>query len=79
MLEINEYFEGKVKSIGFRSENGPVSSGVMAVGAYTFSTSQHELMKVIHGELLAKLPDSDEFKACELQVSTPTAYLCYYS
>ena len=93
MLEINEYFEGKVKSIGFRSENGPVSSGVMAVGAYTFSTSQHELMKVIHGELVAKLPHSDQFKvypagtgfevpansSFELQVSTPTAYLCYYS
>lgn len=93
MLVINEYFEGKVKSIGFQSENGSVSSGVMAVGEYTFSTSQHELMKVIHGELVAKLPHSDQFKAYpagtefevpanssfELQVATPTAYLCYYS
>lgn len=93
MLAINEYFEGRVKSIGFQSENGSVSSGVMAVGDYTFNTSQHELMKVIHGELVVKLPHSSEFKAYpagtefevpakssfELKVATPTAYLCYYS
>lgn len=93
MLNVNEYFEGKVKSIGFESANGKVSSGVMVPGEYTFGTSQHEVMKVVHGELVVKLPGSDEFvpypagaqfevpanSSFDLQVAVPTAYLCYYS
>ena len=40
MLKNNEYFDGKVKSIGFDSEStGAASVGVMAVGEYTFGTA----------------------------------------
>lgn len=93
MLNVNEYFDGNVKSIGFDSANGAVSSGVMAPGEYTFGTSQHEVMKVVHGELVVKLPGSADFQAFpagtqfevaanqsfDLKVATATAYLCYYS
>lgn len=92
MLKVNEYFDGKVKSIAIESANGPVTSGVMAVGEYTFGTSQSEVMKVTHGELVVKLPGSDEFQSYpagtqfsvpanasfDLKVAVETAYLCYY-
>ncbi|MGQ7186757.1 pyrimidine/purine nucleoside phosphorylase, partial [Escherichia sp. HC-CC] len=39
MLQSNEYFSGKVKSIGFSSSStGRASVGVMVEGEYTFST-----------------------------------------
>jgi len=47
MLKVNEYFEGKVKSIGFSSASvGAASVGVMAEGEYTFGTAQPEEMMV---------------------------------
>ncbi|RAU19013.1 hypothetical protein DN062_05965 [Nitrincola tibetensis] len=93
MLSVNQYFDGNVMSIGFSSNEGPVTSGVMAPGEYTFGTSQDELMKVVHGELVVKLPGSDSWQAFpagtefsvaanqsfDLKVATATAYLCYYS
>ena len=45
MLQSNEYFDGKVKSIGFTSSStGRASVGVMAEGEYTFGTAQPEEM-----------------------------------
>ncbi|RTE67226.1 pyrimidine/purine nucleoside phosphorylase [Amphritea opalescens] len=93
MLTVNEYFDGAVKSIGFENTEGKVTSGVMAAGEYEFGTSENELMKVISGELLVKLPNSDEWQSFpsgtefrvaanqtfQLQVTQPTAYLCVYS
>ncbi|MGI9279192.1 MAG: pyrimidine/purine nucleoside phosphorylase [Endozoicomonas sp.] len=92
MLEINEYFEGQVKSIAFKGEQLPSSVGVMAPGEYEFGTSQKETMTVISGALTVKLPDSDiwkTFRASEhfiveanktfqLKVASDTAYLCTY-
>ena len=43
MLQSNEYFSGKVKSIGFSSSStGRASVGVMVEGEYTFSTAEPE-------------------------------------
>ncbi len=92
MLNVNEYFEGKVKSIGFENSEGKVTSGVMAPGEYEFGTSEDELMKVVSGELIVKLPGSDEFQSFptgtefkvaanqsfQLKVEQATAYLCFY-
>ncbi len=92
MLKINEYFDGKVKSIGFENRDGRVTAGVMAAGDYEFGTSENELMKVTSGELLVKLPGSEtfesfpagsEFKVAanqtfQLQVKEATAYICIY-
>ncbi|EKN3316367.1 DUF1255 family protein, partial [Yersinia enterocolitica] len=45
MLKFNEYFTGKVKSIGFDSDSiGQASVGVMEKGEYTFSTAKPEEM-----------------------------------
>lgn len=92
MLNVNEYFEGKVKSIAFQSSTLPATVGVMKAGEYTFGTSQKEYMTVVSGELIVKLPGSDAFVSFEegatfiveanqsfdLQVPVDTAYLCKY-
>lgn len=92
MLTVNSYFDDQVKSIGFEGTDGRVSSGVMNPGEYTFGTNEAEVMKVTHGELIVKLPGSDEFvsypagsqfsvpanSSFDLQVPVATAYICYY-
>ena len=92
MLNVNEYFEGNVKSISFQGEPLASSVGVMAPGEYEFGTSQNEVMTVISGELVVSLPGSDDFQAYpagssfevpanekfKLKVATETAYLCTY-
>ncbi|GGK64318.1 pyrimidine/purine nucleoside phosphorylase [Amphritea balenae] len=93
MLTVNEYFDGAVKSIAFENSEGKVTSGVMAAGDYEFGTSEDELMKVVSGELVVKLPGSDEWQSFvagtefnvaanqkfQVKVAQPAAYLCYYS
>lgn len=92
MLNVNEYFEGNVKSIGFRGNPLASSVGVMAPGEYEFGTSQLEVMTVIAGELVVSLPGTEDFTAYpagssftvaanqkfQLKVATETAYLCTY-
>ena len=56
MLEVNEYFEGHVKSIALQTATLPATVGVMAVGEYTFGTSERETMRVVSGALTVRLP-----------------------
>ena len=63
MLQSNEYFSGKVKSIGFSSSStGRASVGVMVEGEYTFSTAEPEEMTVISGALNVLLPDATDWQ-----------------
>jgi len=92
MFKVNEYFDGKVKSIGFKTSTLPATVGVMAPGTYQFDTSKKETMTVVSGELVVKLPGETEFKSYpagqsfiveagqvfDLQVAVDTAYLCTY-
>ena len=92
MLEVNEYFDGNVKSIAFQTETLPATVGVMAAGEYEFGTSQRETMTVVSGELVVKLPGEDDFQSYpagssfvveanqsfQLKVASATAYLCTY-
>ena len=92
MMNVNEYFDGKVKSIGFENDEGRATAGVMATGEYEFGTSENELMKIVSGELQAILPGSDvpqtyrggdQFavdanQKFQVKVVQPTAYLCFY-
>ncbi len=91
-MKVNEYFDGKVKSIGFENSDGRITAGVMAPGQYEFGTSENERMKVVSGELSVKLPGKAEFQSFpegtefkvsanekfQLKVAEATAYLCYY-
>ncbi|MCG8671336.1 MAG: pyrimidine/purine nucleoside phosphorylase [Pseudomonadales bacterium] len=92
MFDVNEYFEGKVKSIAFQTETLPATVGVMAPGEYEFGTSQKEVMTVVSGALTVKLPGNDNWntysagdsftveanQSFQLQVAVDTAYLCTY-
>ncbi len=92
MLDTNEYFEGKVKSIGFKTAMLPATVGVMEVGEYEFGTSQKETMTVVSGALIVKLPGTTDWKTFnqgdsfiieanekfQLKVEIATAYLCTY-
>ncbi len=92
MLDTNEYFEGKVKSIAFKNSDLDSTVGVMAIGEYTFSTSKKETMTVVSGALTVNLPGSAEWQTFEaqqsfiveagasfdLRVEVETAYLCTY-
>lgn len=92
MFEVNEYFDGKVKSIAFDTDTLPATMGVMAVGDYEFGTNQFETMTVVSGALTVQLPGSEEWQTFgqneqftieadqrfNVQVKSNTAYLCTY-
>lgn len=92
MFDVNEYFDGNVKSIGFQTATLPATVGVMAPGEYEFGTSQKEVMTVVSGCLTVMLPGASEWKdyqageaftveanqKFQLQVAIETAYLCTY-
>ena len=92
MFKVNEYFDGTVKSIAFTSAEGPATVGGMAPGEYEFGTAKREIMHVVSGALIVKLPGSDNWETFtagsqfnvpadskfQLQVKVDTAYLCEY-
>ncbi|MFL1800898.1 pyrimidine/purine nucleoside phosphorylase [Plesiomonas shigelloides] len=92
MLEVNDYFAGQVKSIGFQDGEHRATVGVMAPGEYRFNTGAPEVMVVLRGALTVRLPGSDVWQtfaagsefhvpgdsAFDLQVAQDTAYLCQF-
>jgi len=92
MFKVNEYFEGKVKSLAFSTASGPATVGVMAPGEYEFGTGKKEIMTVVSGKLTVKLPGETAWKdfpkgstftvapdsKFQLKVAEDTAYLCLY-
>jgi hypothetical protein len=92
MFKVNEYYDGKVKSISFDTQEAPATIGVMAPGDYEFGTSTTEYMTVTSGCLVVKIPGSEGWKEYtrgqtfivpannkfQVRVNTETAYLCLY-
>lgn len=92
MFNTNEYFDGKVKSIGFETSEGKATIGVMAAGEYEFGTATVEYMTVTSGKLAVMLPESEEWKdfgpnetfkvesgvKFQVKAEEPTSYLCLY-
>jgi purine/pyrimidine-nucleoside phosphorylase len=56
MINVNEYFDGKVKSLGFKNSEGKLSAGVLKKGTYEFSTSTKEWMTLTSGKWELSLP-----------------------
>ncbi|MFD2176937.1 pyrimidine/purine nucleoside phosphorylase [Veronia pacifica] len=91
-MNVNEYFDGKVKSIGFETSGQRSSVGVMTPGEYRFDTAAPEKMTVVAGEMVVKLPGNIEWQtfsagdsfdvpgtsAFDIKVSDSVAYLCDY-
>ncbi|MDX2188354.1 MAG: pyrimidine/purine nucleoside phosphorylase [Bacteroidota bacterium] len=92
MIQINEYFNGNVKSLVINGAAGKETVGVMAPGEYEFSTSQKEVILVISGALVVKLPTEstwnvfekgDSFEVAanqkfQLKIYVDSSYLCQY-
>lgn len=92
MFNVNEYFDGRVKSIAFAGDDRPATVGVMAAGEYTFGTSQREEMRVISGALTVRLPGAEDWQtftagmsfelaanvSFDVKVERESAYLCLY-
>lgn len=92
MLKVNEYFDGKVKSIALDNAEGTSTVGVMDIGEYEFGTSTVEYMTVVSGALKVLLPGEADWHVYakgetfivpkdakfQLVVSEITAYHCLY-
>ncbi|MCX6272895.1 MAG: pyrimidine/purine nucleoside phosphorylase [Bacteroidetes bacterium] len=92
MLKVNEYFDGRVKSIALENGEGKATIGVMAPGEYEFGTSTKEYMTVVSGKLTVLLPGDTEWKEYtanqtfvvpkdsrfQLKVLESSAYKCLY-
>ncbi|MFN0048683.1 MAG: pyrimidine/purine nucleoside phosphorylase [Cytophagales bacterium] len=92
MITVNEYFGGKVKSLVVNGVAGKETVGVMIPGEYEFGTTQKEIMSVVTGALVVKLPGSEGFEVFyagdrfevaanvkfQLKVYVDSAYLCQY-
>ena len=92
MINVNEYFGGQVKSLGYTTTEGKSTVGVIAPGSYEFGTSMHEIMAVLEGELKVLLPGTENWEtfasgskfevpantSFKVEATTPTAYLCQY-
>ena len=92
MFDVNEYFDGKVKSLAFSDNNDKATVGVMAAGDYEFGTNSIEHMTLITGKMSVKLPDEDNWRDIAInetfivaantsflvKISCDSAYLCLY-
>ena len=92
MIQVNEYFGGKVKSFTVNSLDGKKTVGVMQPGEYEFNTQTKETMTVISGSLSVFLAEYNEWEdfgagasfdvpaqsAFKVKVEEDTAYLCEY-
>lgn len=91
MVKVNEYFDGKVKSLAMVCENALATVGVMEPGKYEFATTSEEVMQIIEGSMLVSIPEhgiqkynkGQSFKVPAnirflVEVERDTAYICYY-
>jgi len=92
MLNVNEYFNGAVKSIALNNNEGDSTVGVMEPGEYEFGTTRVEYMNVVSGALTVLLPNETEWKTYskgevfridkdqkfQVKVAEQTVYLCIY-
>lgn len=92
MFKVNEYFDGKVKSIAYTAGDCPATIGVMKAGEYEFGTSTIEYMTVTSGEMQVLLPGETEWKKYgefetfivpkdvkfKVKMTQDTSYRCLY-
>ncbi len=91
MIKLNEYFEGKVKSLGAESREGRFTAGIMLPGEYVFNTDQEEHITITVGALNLRIPGKEWKKVSvrenivvpagisfELRIDETTSYVCFY-
>jgi len=91
VIKVNEYIEGKVKSLEAELKGERFTAGVMLPGQYRFTTDQEEHITVTLGELNIRLPREEWRKfsrgetvivpprvTFDLQIDEPVSYICLY-
>ena len=91
MINVNEYFEGKIKSLGFELHGTPYTAGVILPGEYAIDTQKEEHITVTVGEFEIRPPNSDWKTAqigdttvipanatFDVRVIEPVSYICVY-
>jgi purine/pyrimidine-nucleoside phosphorylase len=91
MINVNEYFNGNVKSLAAANNNGNATVGVIAPGQYEFGTGSVEIMTVVWGTFKAQLPGGEwityakgeSFRVekgvtFKVEATDTMAYLCQY-
>ena len=92
MFAVNEYFDGKVKSLAFKAGEDKATVGVMAVGEYEFGTNCIEHMTLVSGDMSVILPGESEWRVIavnemfiveanvsfKVKIGIESAYLCLY-
>ncbi len=92
MIKSNEYFDGNVKSLGYQTEVGSSTVGVMQPGEYEFSTGSPEIMTVIEGAMDVLLKGETDWETYEkgqsfdvpanstfkVKMEVQTSYLCQF-
>lgn len=93
MIKVNEYFEGKVKSLAVENHAGKQTVGVMVAGEYEFGTGSPEEMTLVSGKWELQIPGVDGgFKPYaagvtakipgnskfQLKILETSAYLCRF-
>jgi hypothetical protein len=91
MINVNEYFDGKVKSLGQELAGRRFTVGVIEPGEFTFGTGTEEVMEIVFGEMAVTHPDGKRAVYSKGQTFTvpanakftvavhaPVSYLCLY-
>ena len=92
MVEVNEYFDGRVKSFVIDSKDGKKTIGAMSEGQFEINTDSKELMTVLAGSISVYLEDENEWEEfgagssfdvpakskLKVRVTQDTAYFCEY-
>ena len=91
MIKVNEYFEGKIKSLGFERHGTQYTAGVLLPGTYSIDTEKEEHITLTMGEFEIRPRDSDwkttkigdtivipATSTFDMKVSEPVSYICMY-
>jgi hypothetical protein len=92
VITVNEYLEGKVKSLGFERDGVAFTAGVLSAGDYAFDTEREEHITATVGDFDIRPPGADwktlhtgdtviipAHSTFELKVQKPAAYVCMYT
>lgn len=92
MIKVNEYLEGKVKSLGFELDGVAYTAGVLLPGDYSFSTEKEEHITVTVGACEIRFPEKDwmlldagktavvpPMIQFSFKVNKPASYVCMYT
>jgi uncharacterized protein YaiE (UPF0345 family) len=92
VVDVNEYFNGKVKSLVVNAAAGKKTVGVIEPGEYEFNTKTKETMTIVSGSMSVFLSEYNEWEefgagssfdvpansSFKVRVDEDTAYLCEY-